>query len=222
MSRILVAEDDPLVGGSVEEALRGDGHATLIADNGETAQSLSLTGEFDLLILDMGLPAREGFHVLQELRARGNNMPVVVLTGQSERDVVTCLQAGADDYIRKPFDIGELRARVRAHLRNRAGAAAADANVIRAGDIQLDVRLRRATRGGQAVQLTAREFSVFEALLRHAGQIMSRRQLLSHAWGDAFDTDSNVVDVVVSALRNKLGADVVETVRGAGYRLTAR
>ena len=220
MSRILVAEDDPLVGASLEEALRGDGHATFLADNGETAQSLSLTGEFDLMILDMGLPAREGFHVLQELRARGNTLPVIVLTGQSERDVVTCLQAGADDYMRKPFDVDELRSRVRARLRSRK--AAADPNVIRAGGIKLDVRLRRATRGAQTAELTAREFAVLEAFVRHGGQIMSRRQLLTHAWGNSFDTDSNVVDVVISALRNKLGPDVVETVRGAGYRLAAR
>lgn len=221
MSRILVAEDDPLVGASLEEALRRDGHATLLADNGETAQSLSLTGEFDLLILDMGLPAREGFHVLQELRARGNKMPVVVLTGQSERDVVMCLHAGADDYMRKPFDVEELRARVRAHLRSRTRAAA-DQNVIRGGELKLDVRLRKATRGDRTVELTAREFAVLEALVRHAGQIMSRSQLLRHAWGDTFDTDSNVVDVVVNALRKKLGADVVDTVRGAGYRVVAR
>ena len=221
MSRILVAEDDPLVGASLEEALRGDGHATLLADNGETAQSLSLTGEFDLMILDMGLPAREGFHVLQELRARGNTLPVIVLTGQSERDVVTCLQAGADDYMRKPFDVDELRARVRARIRSRTKAAA-DPNVIRAGGIKLDVRLRRAKRGGQTAELTAREFAVLEAFVRHGGQIMSRRQLLTHAWGDSFDTYSNVVDVVINALRNKLGRDVVETVRGAGYRLAAR
>jgi DNA-binding response OmpR family regulator len=221
VSRILVAEDDPLVGASLEEALRGDGHATLLADNGETAQGLSLTGEFDLLILDMGLPARDGFHVLQELRARGNKMPVVVLTGQSERDVVMCLQAGADDYMRKPFDVDELRARVRAHLRSQTRAAA-DQNVIRAGGIKLDVRLRRATRGERTVELTAREFAVLEALVRHAGQIMSRSQVLTYAWGDSFDTNSNVVDVVVNTLRNKLGTDVVETVRGAGYRLPAR
>jgi DNA-binding response OmpR family regulator len=221
VSRILVAEDDPLVGASLEEALRGDGHATLLADNGETAQGLSLTGEFDLLILDMGLPARDGFHVLQELRARGNKMPVVVLTGQSERDVVMCLQAGADDYMRKPFDVDELRARVRAHLRSQTRAAA-DQNVIRAGGIKLDVRLRRATRGERTVELTAREFAVLEALVRHAGQIMSRSQVLTYAWGDSFDTNSNVVDVVVNALRRKLGADVVETVRGAGYRLSDR
>jgi DNA-binding response OmpR family regulator len=221
VSRILVAEDDPIVGATLEDALRSDGHATLLADNGETAQGLSLTGEFDLLILDMGLPARQGFHVLQELRARGNKIPVVVVTGQSERDVVMCLQAGADDYMRKPVDVDELRARVNALLRSQTRAAA-DPNVIRAGGIVLDVRLRRATRGEQTVDLTAREFAVLEALVRNTALIMSRRQLLTHAWGDSFDTNSNVVDVVVNALRKKLGADVIQTVRGAGYRLADR
>jgi DNA-binding response OmpR family regulator len=221
VAKILIAEDDPLVGESVDEALRADGHTTFLADNGETAQSLSLTGEFDLLILDMGLPKREGFHVLQELRARGNTLLVIVLTGRSERDVSMCLQAGADDYMRKPFDVAELRARVRARLRSPARAPA-DPSVIRAGGVKLDVRLRRATRGERTADLTAREFALLETLLRHAGQIMSRKQLLTHAWGDSFDANSNVVDVGINALRNKLGADVVETVRGAGYRLAAR
>jgi DNA-binding response OmpR family regulator len=221
MSRILIAEDDPLVGESIEEALQADGHSTFVADNGETAQSLSLTGEFDLLILDMGLPKREGFHVLQELRARGNTLLVIVLTGRSERDVAMCLQAGADDYMRKPFDIDELRARVRARLRS-TKRAPADPSIVRAGGVKLDLRLRKATRGERTAELTPREFALLETLLRHAGQIMSRKQLLNHAWGDSFDPNSNVVDVGVNALRNKLGPDVVETVRGAGYRLTAR
>jgi DNA-binding response OmpR family regulator len=221
VSRILIAEDDPIVGASLEEALQADGHSTFLADNGETAQSLSLTGEFDLLLLDMGLPKREGFHVLQELRARGNRLLVIVLTGRSERDVATCLQAGADDYMRKPFDIDELRARVRARLRSPARAPA-DPGVVRAGGIKLDLRLRKATRGNRTAELTPREFALLEALLRHAGQIMSRQQLLTNAWGDSFDPNSNVVDVGINALRNKLGADVVETIRGAGYRLAAR
>jgi DNA-binding response OmpR family regulator len=179
---------------------------------------LSLTGEFELLVLDMGLPKREGFQVLQDLRARGNTLLVIVLTGRSERDVAMCLQAGADDYMRKPFDVDELRARVRARLRSPV-TAPADHNVVRAGDIKLDLRLRRATKGKRTAELTPREFALLEAMLRHPGQIMSRKQLLEHAWGDSFDTQSNVVDVGINALRNKLGADVVETVRGAGYRV---
>jgi DNA-binding response OmpR family regulator len=221
MPRILIAEDDLLVGESIEEALQADGHSTFLADNGETAQSLSLTGEFDLMILDMGLPKREGFHVLQELRARGNKLLVIVLTGRSERDVAMCLQAGADDYMRKPFDFDELRARVGARLRSTTRAPA-DPSVVRGGGVKLDLRSRRATRGDRTAELTPREFALLETLLRHAGQIMSRKQLLTHAWGDSFDASSNVVDVGINALRNKLGADVVETVRGAGYRLAAR
>jgi two-component system copper resistance phosphate regulon response regulator CusR len=220
MARILIAEDDPLVGGAIEESLRAKGYQTFVADNGETAQSLSLTDEFDLLILDIGLPGREGFHVLQELRARGKTMPVLVLTGRSERDVVMCLEAGADDYMRKPFDTEELLARVRTRLRDTVRGA--EPNVLRAGGIRLDLRSRRATRGERTADLTTREFGLLEALMRHAGQILSRRQLLSHAWGDRFDPASNVVDAGINSLRNKLGADVVETVRGAGYRLGGR
>ena len=220
MARILIAEDDPLVGALVAEALGSAGHETVIADNGEKAQSLSLTDEFDLLILDMGLPLREGFHVLQELRARGKTLPIIVLTGRSERDVVMCLEAGADDYMRKPFDVNELRARVRTRLRSRSRAA--ERNVLRAGGVTLDVSSRRATRGDRTADLTAREFGLLEALLRHPDQILSRRQLLSQAWGDSFDSDSNVVDVGINSLRSKLGADLVETVRGSGYRLSSR
>ena len=178
---------------------------------------MSLTDAFDLLILDLGLPEREGFHVLQELRSRGKTLPVLVLTGQSERDVVACLEAGADDYMRKPFDFDELLARVRTRLRT--GGRPAQPNVLTAGGVQLDLRSRRATAGGRTAELTAREFALLEMLLRHAGQILSRRQLLSHGWGPAFDPSSNVVDVGMNSLRKKLGADVVDTVRGAGYRL---
>jgi DNA-binding response OmpR family regulator len=220
VARILIAEDDPRIAAALEKALRANSFTTFVADNGELAQSLSLTGEFDLLILDMGLPKQDGFHVLQELRWRGKKLPVLVLTGRSERDVVACLEAGADDYMRKPFDVNELIARVRKRLRTPPSPASS--NVLRVGDLSLDVRLRRATLGERAADLTAREFGVLLALVRHAGQILSRQQLLSEGWGDAFDTSSNVVDVCVNALRSKLGPDVVETVRGAGYRLPTR
>jgi DNA-binding response OmpR family regulator len=192
----------------------------VVADDGEKAQSLSLTDSFDLLILDMGLPEREGFDVLQELRARGKTLPVLVLTGRSERDVVACLEAGADDYMRKPFDFDELVARVRIRLRSKRKTAAP--NVITAGGVRLDLRSRTATAGTRTAALTTREFALLEMLVRHAGQILSRKQLLSHGWGPSFDPSSNVVDVGINALRKKLGADVVETVRGAGYRLPTR
>ena len=219
MARILIAEDDPLIGAFLEKGLKANGYSTFLADNGERAQSLSLTDEFDLLILDMGLPQREGFHVLQELRSRGKTIPVLVLTGRSERDVVMCLEAGADDYMRKPFQFEELLARVQTRLRT---TGTAEANVLKAGDVRLDLRSRRATVRDQTVDLTAREFALLETLLRNAGQVLSRGQLLSHVWGYSFDPTSNVVDVYVNSLRKKLGANVIETVRGAGYRLHTR
>jgi two-component system, OmpR family, copper resistance phosphate regulon response regulator CusR len=220
VARILIAEDDPRIAAAVEKALRANGFTTFVADNGEMAQSLGMTGEFDLMILDMGLPEQDGFHVLQELRWGGKRLPVLVLTGRSDRDVVACLEAGADDYMRKPFDVDELIARVETRLRTPERQASAD--VLKVGDLSLDLRMKRATLGEQTVDLTSREFGVLMMLARHAGQILSRQQLLSGGWGDAFDSTSNVVDVCVNALRNKLGPDVVETVRGAGYRLPTR
>jgi DNA-binding response OmpR family regulator len=219
VARILIAEDDPRIGSALEKGLRAGGHSTFLADNGEDALSLGLTDEFDLLILDMGLPQREGFHVLQDLRARGRTLPVLVLTGRTERDVAMCLKAGADDYMGKPFDFEELFARVRTRLAKRARAA--EPNVLKAGNLTLDLRSRRAAVGEQSAALTAREFRLLETLLRHPGQILSRRQLLADSW-DSLETDSNVVDACVYTLRKKLGADVIETVRDAGYRLRTR
>jgi two-component system copper resistance phosphate regulon response regulator CusR len=220
VARILIAEDDPRIGAALEKGLRANGYSTFLTDNGEDALSLGLTDEFDLLILDMGLPQREGFHVLQDLRARGRTLPVLVLTGRTERDVVMCLKAGADDYMGKPFDFEELFARVRTRLAKKARVA--EPNVLKAGNLTLDLRSRRAAVGEQSAALTAREFRLLETLLRHPGQILSRRQLLSDAWGDSSDAGSNVVDVSIYSLRKKLGPDVIETVRDAGYRLRVR
>jgi DNA-binding response OmpR family regulator len=219
VARILIAEDDPLIGAFLEKGLRANGYTTFLADDGEKAQSLSLTDEFDLLILDMGLPQREGFQVLQDLRSRGKKIPVLVLTGRSERDVVMCLKAGADDYMRKPFHFDELLARVQTRLRT---TGTAETNVLKAGKVKVDLRSRRTTVNGMSVDLTAREFALLETLLRHAGQVLSRGQLLSNVWGYSFDPTSNVVDVYVNSLRKKLGENVIETVRGAGYRLQTR
>jgi DNA-binding response OmpR family regulator len=219
MARILVAEDNPRIISFLEKGLRASGYTTLVAEDGELAQQLSLTEEFDLLILDMGLPKRDGLHVLQELRARGNKLPVLVLTGRPERDLVTCLNGGADDYISKPFEFEELLARVRARLRL---VSRDEPHVLSAGDVRLDLTTRRATVGEREVELTAREFSLLETLLRHPGQVLSREQLLSQVWGYAFDPGTNVVKVYVSALRKKLGSDVIVTVRGMGYRLALR
>jgi DNA-binding response OmpR family regulator len=218
VARILIAEDDPRIGELLEKGLQKNGYSTFLAEDGEKAQSLSLTDEFDLLILDMGLPKRDGFHVLQDLRSRGKTLPVLVLTGRSERDVVMCLKAGADDYMRKPFQFDELLARVETRLRT---PGTAESTALANGPVSLDAGSRTATVDGQVVPLTAREFALLETLLRHAGQVMSRGQLLLKVWGYSFDPTSNIVDVYVNTLRTKLGEDVIETVRGAGYRLRA-
>jgi DNA-binding response OmpR family regulator len=219
VARVLIAEDDALIGSFIEKGLRAHGFSTLVASDGEEAQMLGLTEEFDMMILDMGLPEREGLHVLQELRARGKRLPILVLTGRPERDVVTCLEAGADDYMRKPFVFEELLARVRTRLRT---PGTEESTVLKAGDVRLDLRTRRATVGDQTVTLTAREFALLETLVRHADQVLSREQLLSHVWGYFFDPTSNLVNVYINTLRKKLGPDVIETVRGVGYRLPAQ
>jgi DNA-binding response OmpR family regulator len=214
--RILIAEDDPLIGSFVEKGFRAHGFSTFLVEDGEQAQHLGLTDEFDLMILDMGLPKQDGFHVLQELRSRGKKLPVLVLTGRSERDVVMCLEAGADDYVRKPFQFDELLSRVRARLRS---TGTPDRQMMSAGDVHLDLATRRVSVGQRTVDLTAREFSLLETFLRHPGQVLSREQLLSQVWGYSFDPTTNLVNVYVSSLRKKIGAGYIESVRGVGYRL---
>ena len=219
MARILIAEDDPRVASLLEKGLHQNGYTTVLADDGVQAQRLGLTDDFDLMILDMGLPERDGFAVLQELRASGQTLPIIILTGRAEREAAACLEAGADDYMRKPFHFDELLARVQTRLRS---TGTAEMNVLEAGKVRVDLRARRTTVNDRSVDLTAREFALLETLLRNAGQVLSRGQLLSNVWGYSFDPTSNVVDVYVNSLRKKLGEDVIETVRGAGYRLQTR
>ncbi len=219
MSRILIAEDEPRLSSFLEKGLRAAGYATTVCDDGIRAAALARDDEFDLLILDIGLPGQDGFAVLRALQARGERLPVLVLTARDEvEDMVTGLDLGADDYVTKPFVFDELLARVRARLRQ-AGAETTPSFVLEAGGITLDVRTRRAATDGADVELTAKEFALLETFLRHPGQVLSREQLLSHVWGYDFDPGSNVVDVYVGYLRRKLGSQRFETVRGMGYRL---
>ncbi|HEX2414812.1 MAG TPA: response regulator transcription factor [Thermoleophilaceae bacterium] len=219
MNRILIAEDEPRLASFLEKGLRANGFATTVAADGARAALLARDDEFDLLVLDLGLPVKHGTEVLRELRAAGQRMPVLILTARDDvSDKVAGLEGGADDYMTKPFRFEELLARVRARLRDERTV---EPTVLRAGTITLDLRTRRAGSDGRAVDLTAREFTMLEVLIRHAGQVMSREQLLSHVWGYDYDPGSNVVDVYVGYLRKKLGQDTIETVRGMGYRLAA-
>jgi two-component system copper resistance phosphate regulon response regulator CusR len=219
MSRILIAEDEPRLSSFLEKGLRAAGYATTVCDDGVKAAAMARDDEFDLLILDIGLPGQDGFTVLRTLRGRGERLPVLILTARDEvADTVTGLDIGADDYVTKPFIFEELLARVRARLRV-GGDNAGDSLVLEAGGVTLDVRTRRAATDGTDVELTAKEFALLETFLRHPGQVLSREQLLSHVWGYDFDPGSNVVDVYVGYLRRKLGSHRFETVRGMGYRL---
>jgi DNA-binding response OmpR family regulator len=218
MSRILIAEDEPRLSSFLEKGLRAAGYSTTVCDDGVNAAAMARDAEFDLLILDIGLPGQDGFAVLRAIRSRGEKLPVLVLTARDEVvDTVTGLDSGADDYVTKPFVFEELLARVRARLR--APEAGDSGLELSGGGVRLDVRTRRAEIGGDEVELTAKEFTLLETFLRHPGQVLSREQLLSHVWGYDFDPGSNVVDVYVGYLRRKLGSERFETVRGMGYRL---
>ncbi len=219
MSRVLIAEDEPRIAAFVEKGLRANGFATAVVGDGLSALDRARSGEFDLVVLDIGLPVLDGFAVLRALRAERCGVPVIVLTARdSVQDTVAGLEGGADDYMPKPFRFEELLARVRLRL---ASARQGEVTVLSVGDLSLDLRTRRASVGGRTVDLSAREFALAETFLRHPGQVLAREQLLSHVWGYDFDPGSNVVDVYVRYLRKKLGAERIETVRGMGYRLTA-
>ena len=217
MPRILIAEDEYRIASFLEKGLRANGFSIAIVVDGPSAAAAARDDDFELMILDLGLPDRDGVEVLTELRRRGERMPVIVLTARDAvADRVAGLDGGADDYVVKPFSFEELLARIRVRLReDRAG----ETTLLRSGDLVLDLRTRRADVGGQTVELTAREFALTETFLRHAGQVLSREQLLSHVWGYDFDPGSNVVEVYVRYLRRKLGGNRIETVRRMGYRL---
>lgn len=218
MSQILIAEDEERIASFVAKGLRAAGYSPTVVPTGTEAIDLASTGEFDLLILDLGLPDQDGFDVLNTIRGQGGTMPVIILTARSSvTDTVTGLESGADDYMAKPFRFEELLARVR--LRLRAEPTGEGSTVLSHDGLTLDLRTRRARVAGREVDLSAREFTLAETFLRSPRQVLSREQLLSRVWGYDFDPGSNVVDVYVRYLRKKLGADRFETVRGMGYRL---
>jgi DNA-binding response OmpR family regulator len=219
MSRILIAEDEPRLAEFLEKGLRANGFAITVAADGAAASVLARDDAFDLLILDLGLPGKDGSLVLRDLRAAGQRMPVIILTARDDlSDKVAGLEGGADDYVTKPFRFEELLARIRTRLRDEGTA---EPTVLRTADLALDVRTRRASSGGRVIELSSREYAILDFFMRHPGQVLSREQLLSHVWGYDFHPSSNIVDVYVGYLRRKLGPGKIETVWGAGYRLVA-
>ena len=219
MNRILIVEDEERISSFLKKGLRSNGFTASVAETGQDALALARSGEFDLVILDIGLPDMDGYEVLQRLRAGNQRMSVIMLTARDAvTDRVAGLEQGADDYVTKPFSFEELLARVRARLRTERTA---EQTVLAAGDASLDLRTRRLTVGSRSMELSAREFSMAEVFFRHPGQVMTREQLLSNVWGYDYDPGSNVVDVYVGYLRRKLGKQRIKTVRGMGYRLDA-
>ena len=219
MNRILIAEDEPGIASFLRKGLEAEGFTTLVVEDGLTAAYAARDEDFNLLILDLGLPGMDGQEVLAEMRKRGDRMPVIILTARrGVGDTVAGLEGGADDYVTKPFRFAELVARVRARLRDRGTP---DLPVLDVGGVRLDLKARKAQVGGRDVELSAREFLLAETLMRHPNQVLSREQILSRVWGYDFDSGSNVVDVYIGYLRKKLGKELIETVRGMGYRLVS-
>ena len=217
MNRILIVEDEQRIASFVSKGLTASGFSTTVVETGAGAVALTHTNDFDLMILDIGLPDIDGFEVLRELRARNKDMPVIIVTARdSVGDTVHGLEGGADDYVTKPFRFEELLARVRARLRSDRSP---ETSALQAGSATLDLRARTISEGGRSYELSAREFALAELFFRHPGQVLTREQILSSVWGYDYDPGSNVVDVYVGYLRKKLGKDVIQTVRGAGYRL---
>jgi len=219
--RVLVVEDEPKMAALVARALREEGHPADIAAHGDEALWMVEAAPYDAIVLDVMLPDRDGFEILRELRTRKIWTPVLMLTARDAiADRIGGLDSGADDYLTKPFSFGELLARLRAVARRGSNARP---TVLEAGDLKLDPAAHRVWRGETEIELSTREFAVLELLMRHAGEALSRVQLLDGAWDMAFESRSNVVDVYVRYLREKVdrpfGRASIETVRGIGYRL---
>ena len=217
--KILVIEDDPTVGQFVKRGLEEQRWGVELVDDGEEGEQRAISGAYDLVILDMRLPGKSGLDVLTALRTRGFERPILVLTAQDAVDSkVSTLRAGADDYVTKPFAFEELLARVEALARRPRAIASA---TLKVGDLELDQTTHEVRRAGEPIELTPKEFTVLEYLMRHTGRVMSRTLITEYAWGYHFDPGTNIVDVVINHLRKKIDADhptkLITTVRGVGY-----
>jgi len=220
VTQILIAEDEDRIAAFVAKGLQAHGMTTTVVASGHEAFEQVMSGNVDLLLLDLGLSDGDGGDVLRRMRAEGSTVPVIILTARSSvTDTVAGLEDGADDYMSKPFRFEELLARIRLRLRGAAAPAASESSSITHGRLSLDLLTRRIAVDGAEVELSAREFALAEAFMRHPGHVLSREQLLSQVWGYDFDPGSNVVDVYVRYLRRKIGPEFISTVRGMGYRL---
>ncbi|HEX9994090.1 MAG TPA: response regulator transcription factor [Acidimicrobiales bacterium] len=221
--RLLVVEDEPKMADLLRRALGREGYAVDVAATGEEAIWLGTEHDYDAIVLDVMIPPPDGFEVCRRLRAAERWAPVLLLTARDAvPDRVTGLDAGADDYLPKPFAIPELYARLRALTRRRPQERP---TVLRSGDLELDPATHAVTRAGVPIELSPKEFALLELFLRHPGEVLTRQQILDHVWDFAYDGTSNVVDVYVRYLRDKVdrpfGRTTIETVRGRGYRLVA-
>ena len=215
--RLLIVEDEPTLGLQLKETLEGAGYAVDLAENGVDGHFMGAEEDYDAAILDLGLPGLDGLTILDKWRKADKTMPVLILTARdSWSDKVAGLDSGADDYLGKPFKMEELIARLRALIRRSAGHASSE---LEAGDVRLDTRTGRVTRGGQPVRLTAQEFKLLSYLMHHKGKVVSRTELIEHIYDQDFDRDSNTIEVFITRIRKKLGAELIETIRGLGYTL---
>jgi DNA-binding response OmpR family regulator len=220
MNRILIVEDEARIATFIEKGLRARGFTTNWVEDGKNAIAMAINTKFDLAILDLGLPGKDGLEVLEELRGQGLTIPVIVLTARDDiSDKVIGLRSGADDYMTKPFSFEELLARIEVRLRNYNPTSVKEEMFLKVGNVSLDLRTRKMQVDNCEIELSAREFTMAEVFFRHPGQVMSRQQLLDLVWGYDYDPGSNIVDVYVGYLRKKLGSQSIETVRGMGYRL---
>ncbi len=223
--RILLAEDDLRLARAVRRVFEEESHQVEISGDGKSALNLARGGNFDVMVLDVMLPEMDGFDVCRQMRLGGVQMPVLMLTARTDvQDRVKGLDAGADDYLVKPFAVAELLARVRALGRRKTQSSSAR-DELRAGELTLDVSRHSAVRGDQEIELTVKEFQLLELLLRHQGQVLSRTQILDHVWQYDRDFASNVVDIYIHYLRNKIDkgfkGQMIHTIRGIGYMLKA-
>jgi DNA-binding response OmpR family regulator len=220
--RLLVVEDDPRLAETVAQGLQDSGYAVAIATDGEAGYLDALLNDYDLLVLDVMLPTMDGLDIARKLRSAHKTVPILMLTARdSEQDKIRGLDVGADDYLTKPFSFGEFLARVRALLRRETSSRT---STMRVDDLELDTATRRVRRAGREIALSTREYTLLEYLMHHAGQVVTRELLAEHVWSDS-DVESNVIDVYVRYLRNKIdapfGTSLIQTVRGAGYTLRA-